>query len=183
MALPTPLTNFPEHSCCPSSVSSCHLDGEKTALVWLITMTRQFKKLLLLFLIEGAVGSTQLPTDINKHYLLHISFPSNLLDKTEIHSRLVSSHVTHHVFFFQIIFFFPSDPASGGVYSPVITSKFEKHNTNTSSTAVSVRALIEAAEQMREKTSVWAYSVLRHTPTMLFYTSVSLTDSLLLTFY
>lgn len=107
MALPTPLTNFPEHSCCPSSVSSCHLDGEKTALVWLITMTRQFKKLLLLFLIEGAVGSTQLPTDINKHYLLRISFPSNLLDKTEIHSRLVSSHVTHHVFFFQIIFFFP----------------------------------------------------------------------------
>jgi len=65
-------------------VSSCHLDGEKTALVWLITMTRQFKKLLLLFLIEGAVGSTQLPTDINKHYLLRISFPSNLLDKTEI---------------------------------------------------------------------------------------------------
>lgn len=47
-------------------------------------MTRQFKKLLLLFLIEGAVGSTQLPTDINKHYLLRISFPSNLLDKTEI---------------------------------------------------------------------------------------------------
>lgn len=72
MALPTPLTTFPEHSCCPSSVPSCHLDGEKTALVSLITMTNQFKKLLL-FLIEGAVGGTQ-PTNINKHYPLPSPF-------------------------------------------------------------------------------------------------------------
>lgn len=192
MALPTPLTTFSEHSCCPSSVSSCHLAGENNSF----GVVHNHSKIVTscFCFLKGAEGETQLPSTINKYHLFPTSFPLSLPDKMKVvgvthqgsvWAIILYSPLTYHTIFSPkppvVALFFLQNLLLEGKFSSV--NKFRKtwfkckqHSSASQSSQWSQRA------DERKDLSVRACGSLHQTPTMLFYTSASLTGSWLFTF-